>query len=261
MNEKRRRINCIVVLVLAVVFFIGCQSNSVKETVQRDLDDLQKQIFELQQDQAYINTKVEQTTAQVSQFKEKMEERDKQLEGMLQGVEEDLKSPEPVQEAKLPPPRIISIPETKKEAQKVVEVSTKPQEPQKDLPTNPRKLYNSGLDLVRSDKIDEAIPVLQKYLELYPRTELADNSVYWLGECYYKKRDFQKAINEFKRVLSDYPSGNKVPSALLKMGYAYVEIRQMPQALEALQRIINQYPNDPVYPLAQKKVDIILSER
>jgi len=261
MNEKRHVINSIVVLVLAVVFFVGCQSNGVKDTVQRDLDDLQKQIFELQQDQAYINTKVEQTTAQVSQFKEKMQERDKQLEGIIQGQEEQVKVSEPVQEAKLPAPKIITIPEAKKEAPKAVEVSTPPPEPQKNLPTNPRTLYNMGLDLVRSNKIDEAIPVLQKYLELYPRTELADNSVYWLGECYYKKRDFKKAINEFKRVLSDYPSGNKVPSALLKMGYAYVELRQMPQALETLQRIVNQYPNDPVHSLAQKKVDIILSER
>lgn len=261
MNEKRRSINNIVVLVLAVVFFTGCQSNGVKDTVQRDLDDLQKQIFELQQDQAYINTKVEQTTAQVSQFKEKLEERDRPLEMMLQGEEKGVKSPEPVQEAKLPAPKIISIPEPKRDASKAVEVSPKPTEPRRDLPTNPRNLYNMGLDLVRSDKLDEAIPVLQKYIELYPRTELADNAVYWLGECYYKKRAFQKAINEFKRVLSDYPNGNKVPSALLKMGYAYVEIRQMPQALEALQRILNQYSNDPVYPLAQKKVDIILSER
>jgi tol-pal system protein YbgF len=126
---------------------------------------------------------------------------------------------------------------------------------------SPTKLYNNALDLIRSGKTDNAIPLLQQYIEIYPRTELADNAQYWLGECYYKKRDFQNAINGFKKVLDDYPSGNKIPAALLKLGYSYYELRQITQALESLQRIINQYPNDPVYSLAQKKIDIILSER
>ena len=126
---------------------------------------------------------------------------------------------------------------------------------------SPTKLYNDSLALIRSDKIDIAIPLLRQYLEIYPRTELADNAQYWLGECYYKKKDFKNAIDEFKKVLNNYPSGNKTPAALLKLGYSYYELRQTTKALESLQRIINQYPNDPVYSLAQKKIDIILSER
>ena len=248
-----------VIFVFVVAFVLGCQSNGVKETVQRDLNDLQKQIFELQQDQAYINTKIEQTSLELTQVSERLIEKEKELDEIIQNhaeIENTLKN---VHEEKIEKPKPASKP--KNAPQKVAAVSSPPVQTQKGTPTSSRELYKQGLDLVRSGKIDEAIPCLVKYIELYPRTELADNALYWLGECYYKKRDFNQAVNEFKKVLTDYPSGNKVPSALLKMGYAYFELRQTTQALESLQKIINQYPNDPTFSLAQKKIDIILSER
>jgi tol-pal system protein YbgF len=252
-------LNTLVILTAAA--FLGCQSNGVKDTIQRDLDDLQKQIFELQQDQAYINTKVEQTSTQLSYLNERMGKKEKQLEELIEAQEkfkQDLIHTKEAIEQK----GLSAETEFEKEPQTVFDLSSIPSGSEKVLTfESPAKLYNNALDLIRSGKIDNAIPLLQQYIEIYPRTELADNAQYWLGECYYKKRDFQNAINGFKKVLDDYPSGNKIPAALLKLGYSYYELRQITQALESLQRIINQYPNDPVYSLAQKKIDIILSER
>ena len=260
MKKNRHKIFS-VVFVFIVAFFLGCQSNGVKETVQRDLNDLQKQIFELQQDQAYINTKIEQTSLELTQVSERLVEKEKELDEIIQShakIENTIKN---VHKEKTERPKGTSKPKKTPQTQKVAAVTSPPVKNQKGPPKNSRELYKQGLDLVRSGKIDAAIPYLAKYIELYPRTELADNALYWLGECYYKKREFNQAVNKFKKVITDYPSGNKVPSALLKMGYAYVELRQTTQALESLQKIINQYPNDPTFSLAQKKIDIILSER
>ncbi|MGA1796449.1 MAG: tol-pal system protein YbgF [bacterium] len=230
----------------------------MKDTVQRNLDDLQKQIFEIQQDQAYLNTKVEQTTAQLTSINERIADRDKKLNEFLVVRSEPVRyAPPPQVTAPVPPPAPVN---PKPIMEKKVEPPPQPKEQAKPA-INPSKLYTNALDLVRSGRIDDAIPLLKLYLEEYPRTELADNALYWLGECYYKKTEFNKAIVEFKRILSEYPTGNKVPAALLKMGYSFQELRQTPQALESYQRIVREFPNDPVHPMAQKRIDRILSER
>ena len=252
MNREIQKIFSIAVII-GLVSFLGCQTNGVKETVQRNLDDLQKQIFEIQQDQAYLNTKVEQTTAQLTSVNERIAGQEKKLDDFLVVRKETVS---------YAPPQVIAPAPATPQPVKEKKAAPPPQPKEQAKPTmSPSKLYNTALDLVRSGKIDDAVPLLQHYLEKYPRTELADNALYWLGECYYKKTEFNKAIGEFKKILSDYPAGNKVPAALLKMGYSYQELQQTPQALESFQRIVKEFPNDPVYPMAQKRMDRILSER
>ncbi|MGA1843472.1 MAG: tol-pal system protein YbgF [bacterium] len=257
MNKNIQRVFGIAVII-GLVSFLGCQTNGVKETVQRNLDDLQKQIFEIQQDQAYLNTKVEQTTAQLTSINERIGDQDKKLDDFLVVRKETMGYAPPPQVTAAPSPPVPVTPQPIKE--KRVEPPPQPKEQARPA-GSPSKLYTNALDLVRSGRIDDAVPLLQLYLEEYPRTELADNALYWLGECYYKKTEYNKAIGEFKRILSEYPAGNKVPAALLKMGFSYQELQQTPQALESYQRIVKDFPNDPVYPMAQKRIDLILSER
>lgn len=246
MRKNYRRIS-VVITILSLSVFCGCQTTKTGNNLQGHLDDLQKQIFELQQDHAYVNTKVEQVSGRLSKLQEQIENQEGQIKGIREGqerLEEDIKMASIQPEKEIEP----SLPLTPKET---TEISHK----------GHRDLYNEALDHIKSGDIDPAIPLLRKHLEIYPRTELADNAQYWLGECYYKKKDYNKAIQEFKKVLSDYPNGNKIPAALLKMGYAYYELGQTTQALESLNQIIKQHPDEPVYPLAKKKIDIILSER
>lgn len=254
MGKILRRIST-VILILYMFLLFGCQSNRLKNNIQKDLDDLQKQIFELQQDQAYINTKVEQAAGEVSHLHERLETQEKRALEILQKQGDLDKNIKTIKESLAEQSRGLDA------NKKVSHVLHQKKEAQKDLYLSPRRLYDRALELILSGEIDPAIPLLYKYLELYPRTELADNAQYWLGESYYKKGDSQKAIQEFKKVLADYPSGNKSPAALLKIGYAYYDLKQTSQALESLKKIIRQYPDDPSSALAQKKIDIILSER
>lgn len=238
---------CSILMAFSMIIFLGCQTNNLKEIFQKDVDDLQKQIFELQQDQAYLNTKAEQVSTELSRVVERMDSQDKMMATMEQNQEDLTKGFHAMREDALAP---------KQAAQSNTNSSS-----DKRGYAGPKELYNNALQFIQSNQIDSAIPPLREYLDLYPRTELSDNAQYWLGECYYKNKDFNKAVLEFKKVISDYPGGNKTAAALLKLGYSYYELRQMPQALESLQRIISEYPDDPVYPLAQKKIDLILSEK
>ena len=50
----------------------------------------------------------------------------------------------------------------------------------------------------------------------HPDHSLADNAMYWLGECHYSSGQYAKAVTVFKKLVKAYPKAEKVPDALLK---------------------------------------------
>ncbi len=51
------------------------------------------------------------------------------------------------------------------------------------------------------------------FFKQYPNTDFSDNAQFWIGETYYAKKDYEKAILEYEKVMAKYPEGDKVPAA------------------------------------------------
>ena len=58
----------------------------------------------------------------------------------------------------------------------------------------------------------------QRFLQANPKSDLADNAQYWIGECRYSRNDVKGALAAFRQVVEKYPKGNKVADAMLKTG-------------------------------------------
>ena len=107
----------------------------------------------------------------------------------------------------------------------------------------PKLLYDTAyLDMVKGD-YDLAILGFREYINLYPKSELADNAQYWIGECYYAQGKREVAIEEFKKVVSNYPNENKVSSALFKIGKSYYEMRRISDAKKYFSDLVRGYSN------------------
>jgi tol-pal system protein YbgF len=118
----------------------------------------------------------------------------------------------------------------------------------------PKKLYDAAyLDLSRQN-YDLALSGFQEYLRLYPQSELADNAQYWIGEIYYVRNDYEKALEQFLSVEADYPNGRKVPAALLKAGYCLQELRRQADAKRIYEKIRQKYPQTQEAELAGDKL-------
>lgn len=119
---------------------------------------------------------------------------------------------------------------------------------------DPQQLYNAAyLDLTKG-KYDLAITGFSNYLKYFPETEMGGNAQYWLGECYYAKKNYTRAAIEFHKVLENYSSGAKVPSALYKLGLSLLELKSVSQGEKYLQELIDKYPNTQEAKLAQEKL-------
>ena len=85
-------------------------------------------------------------------------------------------------------------------------------------------------------------------------SDLADNSQYWLGECFYDRKDFAQAVREFRRVIERYPSGNKVPDALLKVGFSYLALGSSEAGKQTLSQLQRSYPRHEAAVLAAARL-------
>jgi tol-pal system protein YbgF len=105
-----------------------------------------------------------------------------------------------------------------------------------------RVRYDRLLSMFRDGDLEGARQGFTGFLSEYPNSSLAPNARFWLGESYYGKKDFQKAIDAYDKVEIDYPSSEKVPAALLKKGYAYLAMKDMKRAHSAFRQVMTLYP-------------------
>lgn len=115
--------------------------------------------------------------------------------------------------------------------------------PQSSSDSSPdRARYDRLLTMFRDGDLEGARQGFAGFLSEYPNSTLAPNARFWLGESYYGKKDFQKAIDAYDKVEIDYPSSEKVPAALLKKGYAYLAMKDMKRAHSAFRQVMMLYP-------------------
>lgn len=126
-----------------------------------------------------------------------------------------------------------------------------------DSAADPETLYQSAYSDYLRGAYDLALLGFRQYLDSYPETDLADNAVYWTGECYYRQQRYREAIAEYDRVLRDWPRSDKTASAMLKRGYAQIESGSRTEGVAALQQVIRTFPNSDETNLARQKLQSI----
>ncbi len=118
----------------------------------------------------------------------------------------------------------------------------------------PAQLYNTAYEDYLRGNFDLAIQGFQEYAQRYPTTDLADNALYWIGECYYSKKAYKEAIDTFTQLLNTYKTSDKAAGALLKKGLAYLELGDRSQAVINLQYVLYEHPGSKEADLARAKL-------
>ena len=128
-----------------------------------------------------------------------------------------------------PPPPSLALP-----AEDEVILAKEPFEAQEE--------YRTAWLALSNQQYDKAIQQFRTFQRKNPTSEMADDAQYWIGESYFTRRDYNRAILEFNDVLK-YRKGDKVSAALLRQSEAFVEIGDKTDARLILQKLINDYPN------------------
>jgi len=118
-------------------------------------------------------------------------------------------------------------------------------------------LYETSLTFYNNENYSEALKGFKSFLEAFPKSELADNAYFWIGECFMVLKDYENAIRAYQEVIEKYPKENKVPNAMLRQSIAWLEIDDEITSKYLLQKVLKNYPNSPEAKIAEKKLSSI----
>jgi tol-pal system protein YbgF len=126
---------------------------------------------------------------------------------------------------------------------------------QKGLPqVDQNKLYNIAYGDLTEGEYEMAVMEFNEFLTMFKDSPMADDAQYWLGECYYGKKEYAKAIPEFEKVERNYPKGDQLVPALFKMGRSYEELGEKKKAKIIFQRIVKEFPKSMEAKIAQDRL-------
>lgn len=118
-------------------------------------------------------------------------------------------------------------------------------------------LYEQVLAEFRAGQYEKAIQGFNSFLAEYPKSSLADNAQFWIGESYMAQKQHEQAILAYQKVIKNYPNGNKVPSAMLRQALAFYEINDKTSSHLLLRQIMKKYPDSPEAKIAKSKLETL----
>ena len=115
-------------------------------------------------------------------------------------------------------------------------------------------LYSNGLRDITTGKYDLARSEFEDYLKFYADTDLASNAQFYLGEIFYKQKQYVDAVAAYDRVLANYPKSFKLGPARLRKGMALIELGQKTAGVRELRDVIKRFPGSDEDRLARAKL-------
>lgn len=273
------------VLFLFFAFSRADQSQKIYELIYEDIQALKKQLLQLQERWQLLSTEIQglknqlqEIQASIRTWQKEMAEtkvnlkeiplqyqilndRLDQLSSQLDRLAEEWltfkTSTLPSTSAGETKPGITSVTEAKK--------GEPEQKPAKEAPPiaagpSPQEIYNNAYSDYLKGNYELAIEGFKLYRDQFAESPLADNALYWIGECYFSLKKYEDAIAAFNEVILYYPKGDRVPAAYLKKGLCYLEMDQKEEALAVFKLLISRFPLEEEAKIAQQKIKEIIEK-
>jgi tol-pal system protein YbgF len=226
------------------------------ESMRSSLADTRANMQQLQREFSALKERIEETRYQVGrqigQSSKDGDQRVKDLEARVAKLTEGFKTQEGQLKAREEELRELQ----KNIRQQPVAGGSSPEKTEASAAENEavRTDYEIAWRALEKKDYRLAISRFKEFLQKHPKSKLAINAQYWIGESHYALREFDQAILEFDAVRSRYPQGDKVPAALLKQGFAFAELGEKVNARLILQEVVEKYAQSPEAAQAKQKL-------
>jgi tol-pal system protein YbgF len=122
---------------------------------------------------------------------------------------------------------------------------------------SPTRMYETAFADYAAGQWSLAISGFEAFLKTFPKSEMADEAQYYIGETHYASGKYQDAVAAFNRVIQNYPTSNSTPQAYYKRGAAQERLKDLDAARESWEFVIKQYPDSDAARLAKQNLDRI----
>jgi tol-pal system protein YbgF len=228
------------------------------EALRSELSELRAMVKTLQGDQAALSESVRTVPSQYNYLLDRIGQINLALDKIAQDILV-IKGGQPQAPGAGPESKPGSPPAAdKKSAEARKETPAKPAPPAapQPQPTNlsPQEVYNTSYTDYLKGNFELAIDGFKMYRESFPDSPLADNALYWIGECHYSLGKFPEAIEDFNDLILNYPQSDKIAASYLKKGLALAELKKKDEALVVFRLLVSKFPLDEEAKIAQEKI-------
>ncbi len=85
----------------------------------------------------------------------------------------------------------------------------------------------------------------EEYLKRFPKGRWVGQSYYWIGETYFKEKEYESAILNYQRLI-DLPDPNPFkPKAMLRQAEAFLKLNDKKAAEIVLKKLVRTFPGTP----------------
>lgn len=191
-------------------------------------------------------------------LREKLDETNVRLTSLSQDVD-GLREIIPPAVAAPVPPLVPGDPNAPPPAGDAVPGGTPPAAPTPAAPVGtgmtPRRLYDTAYADYTAGQWSLAVQGFETYLKTYPKSELADDAQYYVGESYSGDSRFREAVAAYERVIRDYPQSDILPEAWYKVGITYERLAQPDRARAAYEAAVKNFSETDAGRLAKQRLD------
>ncbi len=120
---------------------------------------------------------------------------------------------------------------------------------------SPQRMYDTAWADYTNGQWALSIQGFEAYIKTFPRSELADDAQFYIGQTHYADGAFPEAVDAFEQVLLSYPDGDIVPEASYKRGLALDRLGETDQAQQAFELVVKNYSDSTMAMLAQQALD------
>ncbi|HYL75196.1 MAG TPA: tetratricopeptide repeat protein [Bryobacteraceae bacterium] len=114
--------------------------------------------------------------------------------------------------------------------------------------------YTNAVRDYKGNKYDLAVQEFTDYLKYFSNTQFAPNAQFYIGDIYYRKKDFPNALQAFDAVLEHWSDNNKTPDAHYMKGLVYMAMGRNDSAAKEFRDVYTRYPDAEVAAQAKARL-------
>jgi tol-pal system protein YbgF len=120
---------------------------------------------------------------------------------------------------------------------------------------SPQRLFETTMVDYYNGQWDLCVSGFEMYLKTFPRSELAHEAQYLIGQCNYQGGKRQEAIAAYDAVIANYPRSTSAALSYYKRGVALHELGHLERARESYEAAIKNFPESDAARLAKQSLD------
>jgi tol-pal system protein YbgF len=222
---------------------ITARLDASNETVRKGFADQRLLVDELGDAVGVIRERSDDTNVRIGALREELEALRATVQALQQvaltpqapAVPLDPNAPVPTTPAPAPPAPATPVPST--------------------AGLSPQRLFEPARTDYFAGQYSSAILGFEAFLRAFPRSELADDAQFYIGESQSGQNQFADAVAAYNQVIQNYPGADKVPDSYYKRGLAQERLGQGDAARGSYETLIKSFPDSTAAQLARQNLD------